>query len=335
MTHRHLLALTFCVGVLPNALWAQIPNASLLKIEIENQRLYVFDVPDQEVAKSSTPLVRQPPTAFESWISIGDIVSVNGSPVKGTVLERSMTFGARPNATSGQTIADINGAGLYEWNFELLNTDGTSLGRILVQGLAGGGPAPPGAPSLIPRADYMVLGGTGVFLGVRGGYFNNNLLASDPLPAVSAAEDPSLRRTFGGGKSESLLYVIPQSAPQVLMTPNGAAVTHSKDFTLVTSSKPASSGEVLSLFATGLGPTRPGVEPGKTFPADGSAKVVGPVSVLVNGTPAELVGAVGYPGASDGYQVNFRVPSGVSPGPASVQLSAAWMSGPEVKIPIQ
>jgi uncharacterized protein (TIGR03437 family) len=91
----------------------------------------------------------------------------------------------------------------------------------------------------------------------------------------------------------------------------------------------------LSLFATGLGPTRPSVEPGKTFPTDGSAKVAAPVAVLVNGKPAEVLGAVGYPGASDGYQVNFRVPPGVTSGLATVAVSAAWIAGPEVKIVIQ
>jgi uncharacterized protein (TIGR03437 family) len=180
----------------------------------------------------------------------------------------------------------------------------------------------------------MVLGGTGVFLGVRGGYFNNNPDTAS-LVAVSAAEDPALRRTFGGATSESLLYLIPQSPPQIVNTPDGPAVFHSKGSTLVSSSNPASAGEVLSLYATGLGPTRPGVEPGEAFPADGSAAVAGPVSVLVNGKPAELLGAFGSPGATDGYQVNFRVPSDVGSGPATIQISAAWITGPEMRIPIQ
>jgi len=37
----------------------------------------------------------------------------------------------------------------------------------------------------------------------------------------------------------------------------------------------------------------------------------------------------------DGYQVNFRVPSDATPGLATIQLSAAWITGPEVKIAIQ
>src|SRR5205823_5458933 len=151
----------------------------------------------------------------------------------------------------------------------------------------------------------------------------------------SVREDPSLRRAFGGGKYRSTLYLISQSPPRISTTTTGPAVTHSKDFTAVTSSKPAAAGEILSLFATGLGPTRPSVDPGKTFPLDGSAAVVAPVAVLVKGKPAEVLGAVGYPGSTDAYQVNFRMPPDVGPGTASIQVSAAWIVGPEVNISVQ
>ena len=59
------------------------------------------------------------------------------------------------------------------------------------------------------------------------------------------------------------------------------------------------------------------------------------VEVLVNGKPAEMLSAVGYPGATDAYQVNFRVPPDAAKGPASIQLTAAWIAGTPVTIPVQ
>ena len=112
-------------------------------------------------------------------------------------------------------------------------------------------------------------------------------------------------------------------------------MAHSSDFTLVSSSKPAVAGEILSVFVTGLGPTIPGVDPGKPFPASPPAVVNSPVDVRVNGKPAEIIGAVGFPGAVDGYQVNFRVPSDMAKGPATIQVSAAWITGPGVTIATQ
>jgi uncharacterized protein (TIGR03437 family) len=148
-------------------------------------------------------------------------------------------------------------------------------------------------------------------------------------------EDPANRRRNGGGKSRFLLHVIPLSPPQIVMTAGGPAVTHSSDFTLVTASKPASPGETLSLFVTGLGPTRPGVDPGQPFPSSPAAEVNSPIQATVNGRPADVIGAVGFPGQVDTYQVNVRVPPGTASGTARLQLTAAWIAGPAVSVPIQ
>ena len=125
------------------------------------------------------------------------------------------------------------------------------------------------------------------------------------------------------------------SVPRIAGTGGAPAVTHSSDFTLVTSAKPASAGEVLSIFATGLGPTRPAVDPGQPFPASPPSAVSSPVEVRVSGKPAELLGAVGLPGAVDGYQVNFRVPADTVKGLATIQLSTALVMGAQVSIMVQ
>src|SRR6202790_367318 len=119
------------------------------------------------------------------------------------------------------------------------------------------------------------------------------------------------------------------------MAPAGPAITHFSDFSLVTASKPASAGEILSLFARGLGSVTPGVDPGQPFPSNPLAVVNSPVEVAVNGKAAEILSAVGLPGAVDGYQVNFRVPSDTAKGSVSIQLIAAWISGTVVGIAVQ
>jgi uncharacterized protein (TIGR03437 family) len=129
--------------------------------------------------------------------------------------------------------------------------------------------------------------------------------------------------------------VIPISRPEIVSTSGGPAVTHSSDFTQVSVSKPAVAGEILSLFATGLGPTIPGVDPGKPFPSSPPAVVNSPVEVMVNGKPAEVLGAVGSPGTVDSYQVNFRVPADTATGVATIQVSAAWIAGAPVSITVQ
>ena len=125
------------------------------------------------------------------------------------------------------------------------------------------------------------------------------------------AEDPANRRLNGANPSRYILHITPMTAPQILSTANGPAITHSSDFSLVTASKPA----ILSLFATGLGPVRGSVT-GQPFPSNPLAGINSPVGVTVSGVPAEVLAAVGYPGSVEGYQVNFRVPSEAAKGPA-------------------
>jgi uncharacterized protein (TIGR03437 family) len=55
----------------------------------------------------------------------------------------------------------------------------------------------------------------------------------------------------------------------------------------------------------------------------------------VNGNVAEVLSATGYPGSTDGYQINFRLPPGTTKGTATILVSAAWIAGPPVSIPVQ
>jgi len=153
--------------------------------------------------------------------------------------------------------------------------------------------------------------------------------------SASMTEDPANRRRNGGGAQRWVVHLIPLSVPQIITTGTGPAVSHSSDFSLITSSKPAGAGEVLSLFVTGLGPTVPAVDPGQPFPSSPAAIVNSPIEVKVNGNSAEVLGAVGFPGSLDGYQVNFRVPQNTAKGAATIQVSAAWIAGTAVRIAVQ
>src|SRR5262249_21242961 len=142
--------------------------------------------------------------------------------------------------------------------FEILKNDGTPIGTIFASGLAGGA-APPGSPLAASGGNLVITGGTGAFLGAPG-----QVWTTAPPPGVASAraasitEDPANRRRNGGGTQPWIVQLIPMTTPQIVTTASGPAVTHSADFSLVTASKPATPGEILSVFVTGLGPTNPG-----------------------------------------------------------------------------
>lgn len=225
-----------------------------------------------------------------------------------------------PNPAPGGAIADITGNFVGLWSWQFLKPDGTLIGTLESKGI------------LTDSTAVTILGGTGAFLGARGTHLVGT--TSAPTRSASIAEDPSNRRNRAGGKAQGVVCLIPMERPQIVTTSGEPAVFHA-DFTPVTAAKPAKTGEVLIVQATGLGPTIPSVNPGQPFPSDALPQVNSPLSVSMNGKPADVINGIGWPGLVDTYRVDFRVPDGTAPGTATIQLTAAWIAGPSVNIPTQ
>jgi uncharacterized protein (TIGR03437 family) len=210
----------------------------------------------------------------------------------------------------------------------MYQTDGTPIGTIMTSGFTGGN-APPGPPAGL-FCNMAVTGGTGAFLGARG------VMTSPDFGerATSIQEDPSTRRINGGTHFNFTVYLIPMAWPEIVTTASGPAIFHA-DFSPVTSAKPARSGETLIVSAAGLGPTSPGLTPGAPFPDNTLQQVNSPLEVTVNGNPADVLNKIGWPGTTDTYRVDIRVPDGTAPGMAALQMTAAFIAGREVRIPVQ
>jgi hypothetical protein len=305
----------------------------VLRVELENYVQYCGNVSDYSKLASDANRVPCSLRTFGKVIALADVVAVNGRPAKGTLNFSAYSTNVRTAPTPGQATGDAIRNGPVFETLELLHPDGTPIGTLVDVGMAGGS-APPGSPSELTGGNFAIVGGTGAFLGARGqrGAGGSQMM---PTRNASMAEDPVNRRSHGGGKMTWIWWVIPMSWPEIKATATGPAIVHSRDFTLVSTASPAKEGEILSLFATGLGPVRGPFELGKPFPASPLAVVNSPVDVLVNGMAADVLAAVGYPGSTDAYQVNFRVPAGVSRGTASIEVIVAWIPGTPISIPIQ
>jgi hypothetical protein len=312
---------------------AQAP-ASILKVELRNVVEYQVDTSDLSKYGTNPNItvggiipaacLGKPATA------LGDVVSVNGQPASGAYVSQAVNICVSPTPVPSQPVADTTHNSMRYETYEILQTDGTPVGTVMTEGLNAGGPSPPGPAA--GSVNFAVVGGTGAFLGARGqtGNAAQGLGSSQiPIRTASITEDPANRRINGGGHVVFTLYVIPMSRPEIM------TIAHSSDMSPVSASMPAAAGEMLSLLATGLGPTLPGVAPGQPFPSSPPAAVNSPLVVTVNGEPAEVLSAVGNPGTTDQYQVTFRVPPDTGPGAAAIQLSAAWITGGQASIQVQ
>jgi uncharacterized protein (TIGR03437 family) len=177
-----------------------------------------------------------------------------------------------------------------------------------------------------------ITGGTGAFLGVRG---QAGVIDLGSPRQASVTEATANRRVLGGAKRSYVLELLPMFVPQIVATNSGPAIVHASDSSPVTTDKPAIPGEVLTIYAKGLGPTNPSVVPGLAFPATPLAVVNSPVEVTVGGMAASANYASGYPGAIDVYQVNFTLPAATTPGRAPLHISQAWIGGPDVMIDVR
>ena len=330
--HGMSLVSAICLAACAQAALAQPGEPVVLQIDLQNYVQYWDDNPDTSKFATSQTQTTTTLNTFMSNVQIADVVAVNGKPAKGTFVSRTQLFRFNPSPLPGQVIADVpRSGGPALVSIEILQTDGTPVGTIMGQMLVSGA-APPGAPSSIAAGNGVIVGGTGAFLGATG---QCGGAAGGTVRNASYTEDPALRRTLGGGKVTMIQYLLPAARPEIIATSGGPAVVHASDFSLVTAANPAKAGELLALFAKGLGPVHSASDPGQPFPTTPLASVNSPIDVMVNGTSADVVAAVGYPGSSDGYQVNFRLPASAAHGTASLQLSAAWIPSAAVSIAIQ
>jgi uncharacterized protein (TIGR03437 family) len=317
---------------------ASAPPVSVLKIEIENYVPYHYEVFDPSKFATSPDLTAaQPAIPFGHLIILGDIVAVNGRPVRGvwalraTDLFLTPTVGVQPPnqpPQGRQAIADVQRGHIQDMVWDILDLDSNPIGTITASGFSRG-PRAPGAPAEVTLDVLTITGGTGAFFGVRG---QAGLVDLGSPRQATVVEAPANRRVLGGAKRSYLLQIIPMKTPEVAMTPSGPAVVH-MDSNFVSAAQPAKAGETVTIYALGLGPTRGTVPLGTVFPQS-PTPVVAPVDVLANGLPAEVLYTGGYPGSTDGYQINLRLPTGLGPGTAEIKIRSAWIEGSPVLIPI-
>jgi uncharacterized protein (TIGR03437 family) len=148
------------------------------------------------------------------------------------------------------------------------------------------------------------------------------------IPVELTGASATILVTVGGQTSSPQTISLAAVSPGIFtFTADGqgaGAITH-VDGSAVTSQHPAQPGEVVSLYATGLGQVTPAVPTG-AVPASPS-KTIAAVTAIVDGIPVTPDFA-GLAGCCVGlYQINFRTPATTHPGNLCVMLRVAAAGG--------
>ncbi len=115
---------------------------------------------------------------------------------------------------------------------------------------------------------------------------------------------------------------------------NGA-IQHGADFALVTADNPAAQGEVIVIYATGLGDVQPRPATGQPASASPLSRTVMTPTVTVGGASAEVLYSGLTPGFAGLYQVNVRVPQSAPAGNVDVVIQMGGQSSNAVKLPVR
>lgn len=177
----------------------------------------------------------------------------------------------------------------------------------------------------------LTLGGTSVTVNGQQAplYFVSPGQINFQVPFEVSGTQAVITVTTQEGSAAMLVSVLP-TVPGIL---NGTVV-HGTTGIPVDAVNPATPGEILVLFATGLGATNPAVPTGAASPANPPASTVARVTATMGGRAANVLFGGLAPGFTGVNQVNFQVPEGVS-GSVQLTISAGGRTSNSVTIPVR
>ncbi len=151
------------------------------------------------------------------------------------------------------------------------------------------------------------------------------------VPFGVAGPTTQLQVSYRGQRSAVSAIPVAPAAPALFAldgSGGGQGAIVNADGSVNSWDHPAKPGSIVALFGTGLGQTSPQSEDGKItghlLPA-----VVLPVTVLIDGQPAEILYAGAAPGMVPGFfQINVRIPATVTPGDLEVALKVGDYASP-------
>jgi minor extracellular serine protease Vpr len=135
-------------------------------------------------------------------------------------------------------------------------------------------------------------------------------------------------------------YTLPLAAysPAFFEFPlNGQSLLAARDtsFNLITPAHPAIRGQVVLLYANGLGPVTNQPANGDVAPANPLAETKSIPQVTIGGQPATVEFHGLAPGYTGLYQLNVDVPAGTSPGLQPVVVTIGGVASPAANLPVQ
>jgi len=337
-----------------NASWNATSWGAGLRVNPESNRADVSDYSGSVAARGAGKLTwtrRIKPLGFAAIDFTGISPYTLNSDGTGSVQLIKVALGASGKAFVGSAI-DPADPGAYEVYFgaqvPTLTGSGIFINPLGVLNAAGFAPA--GNP--ISPGEFIALFGSGLAPSTQtaappypASLNGVTVLINDtaaPIYYVSAGQinclvpfnthGPTATVTvqIGAAKSNTVTVPVAATAPAVYSLDNSGsgpgAILHT-DFSVVNSAKPATAGETVLVFLTGMGAVTPPVADGTAGGANPPSNANAAVAVLIAGEQSTVIYnglAPGFPGL---YQINVRLPPFLlttGPVPLAIQTPNAF-----------
>ena len=186
-------------------------------------------------------------------------------------------------------------------------------------------------PTQLSDAQVTVNGGVAPLLYVSAGQVNAQL----PFETQTGTAQGQVTSSAG---TATMTVQVAAAAPAIFtLNAQGAgpgAIQHGITYQLVTDSNPATAGEIIAIYCTGLGALNPPAEAGALPPVPPPQTMV-PVQVSIDGITAPVLYAGVAPGFPGLYQVNAQIPAGMPSGAQPLQIIQSGFASNTVTVAVQ
>jgi len=159
------------------------------------------------------------------------------------------------------------------------------------------------------------IGGTNVPLFYASTSQVNAQIPLNLAPNSNAAASFTVTQSSGATVTAPQTLTVSLASPGIFLTQGQAVITDANGV-LISSSNPANPGQVVVIYATGLGAVNAPITLGAPAPASPPATVTTPVQVTIGGQTVTPQFAGLTPNFVGLYQVNVAIPASVTPGSA-------------------
>lgn len=141
-----------------------------------------------------------------------------------------------------------------------------------------------------------------------------------------------------GVQGPAVPVTVDNTSPGFFEWDGNLAVAEHADGSLISPASPASAGEIIVLYAAGLGHTLPDTQSGRIAESAAQIVLLPALQVLLNGVPcpaSSILYAGLTPGFSGLYQINLQLPASIAPNPLIQIVVGEDQSPASVQLPLQ